>query len=658
MELNTTKPRLLLVDADPHGLPILRLGLGNDGLEVLTAASGPAALALLESQAIDVIVSDADIPGGPALELFGRLKLNERSAHLPLILVSRSPSVEEKARAFEQGIEDYLAKPVYPRELTARVRMLMQRSLRRRLESPAGLTTSSGRLADLGVADLLQTIAVNGKAGTIRLCCDDGRDGALYFRAGGVLDAEAGSLLGEEAVYRLLSWSEGSFEVEFKPSRRAGIIEPAVPALLAEGMRRFDAWRELLESMPPLETVFVVDFRALSRHIGALPEPVTALLRLFDGRRTMARVVHDSDLGDLPALTVIHGLLDERFLAPARRELAAADGPSAANAAPIAIVVLPSQKESPAPAGPPPAPPPLAVEAAPPKAVPPPLAVEAAPPKAVEVAPAKAVPPSSPEPTPSPPPAAPTAAAVPPAPLAAPAPESRQAPLPAREPIDDDFGVAAALTASRRRTTLAIGGAAAAVILAIGVLMRTSGKHPEAHPAPPAPAAPVAAAPAPLPAAPAPPAPVGAPPPAQAPAAAIPARPMPAPAVAEKSPASEAALEPIKAACHAADRGGTGKYAAIVSACEKAAAADPSDVAVLVILARAEANRGRDVQAMSWAEKAIALDPGAPEAYLFLGSAHQAAGHNKDARAAYQKYIELAPTGKYAADLRLVLRSL
>lgn len=604
MERNTTTPRLLLVDADPNGLPILRLGLANDGLEVLTAASGPAALALLESQAIDVIVSDADIPGGPALELFRRLEPNERSASLPLILVSRRPSVEEKARAFEQGIEDYLAKPVYPRELIARVRMLMQRSLRRRLENPAGLTTSSGRLADLGVADLLQTIAVHGKAGTIRLRGDDGRDGALYFRAGGVLDAEAGSLLGEEAVYRLLSWSEGSFEIEFKASRRAGIIEPAVPALLAEGMRRFDAWRELLESMPPLETVFVVDFRALSRHIGALPEPVTALLRLFDGRRTMARVVHDSDLGDLPALTVIHGLLDERFLAPARRELAAADGPSAASAGPVAVVVLPSQKESPAP-------------------------------------PAPAVP-----------------AAVPPAPMVAPAPESKPAPLPAMEPIDDDFGVAAALTASRRRTTLAVGGAAAAVILAIGVLMKTSGEHPEAHPAPPGAAAPVPVAPASLPAAPAHAALVGATPPAQAQVPGVPARPVPAPAVTEKSSASAAALEPIKAACRAADRGGTGKYAAILSACEKAAAADPSDVAVLVILARAEAYRGRDVQAKSWAEKAIALDPGAPEAYLFLGSAHQAAGHNEDARAAYKKYIELAPTGKYAADLRAVLRSL
>jgi tetratricopeptide (TPR) repeat protein len=134
-----------------------------------------------------------------------------------------------------------------------------------------------------------------------------------------------------------------------------------------------------------------------------------------------------------------------------------------------------------------------------------------------------------------------------------------------------------------------------------------------------------------------------------------------APAVAAPTPAAAeglAAAEPLKEACRKAFADGHGKYKEAMAACRAATDADPRDVQILVTLADLESNRGRNQAALDWAQKALAVDPNAPDAYVFLGNAQQAAGRKNDARVAYQKYLELAPNGKYTADLRAILQSL
>ena len=65
-----------------------------------------------------------------------------------------------------------------------------------------------------------------------------------------------GKLEGEEAIYRMLVWSDGTFEVEFGPASgvvREQTITAATQALLMEGMRRVDEWGRLLEQLPARE---------------------------------------------------------------------------------------------------------------------------------------------------------------------------------------------------------------------------------------------------------------------------------------------------------------------------------------------------------------------------------------------------------------------
>ena len=76
-------------------------------------------------------------------------------------------------------------------------------------------------------------------------------------------------------------------------------------------MRRLDEWGRMLEQLPPLETVFEIDYRQLAERLSEIPDEVNGLLRLFDGRRSLARVVDDSDFEDLAALGIISKLYFE-----------------------------------------------------------------------------------------------------------------------------------------------------------------------------------------------------------------------------------------------------------------------------------------------------------------------------------------------------------
>jgi hypothetical protein len=96
----------------------------------------------------------------------------------------------------------------------------------------------------------------------------------------------------------------------------------------------------------------------------------------------------------------------------------------------------------------------------------------------------------------------------------------------------------------------------------------------------------------------------------------------------------------------------------ILALCPAAFAEDTTDADTAVALAKVEFDRGRFAQAYAWSKKAIAVNPASAEAYVFAGGAEQNKGHGKAAKEAYLHYLRLAPTGRYAAELRTIVNSL
>src|SRR4051794_7160417 len=268
-------------------------------------------------------------------ELVARLKQHADWAPIPFIFLTSQSDVEDKIRGLELGVEDYLTKPIYIKEIVTRVKILLQKKQRVALEDgnrrESQRTKFAGQLADMAVVDLIQTIEISRKSGVIHFKHPDGKRGSIYFRAGKVIDAELGRLTGEDAVYRLLVWSDGEFEVEFKNVRRKDVIELSSQGLLMEGMRRVDEWGRLCEQLPPLETVFEVDYRELAERLAEIPDEINGILRLFDGRRSLMLVVDDCEFSDLEALNVISKLYFEGLVydASANAGVAGEDGAQA-----------------------------------------------------------------------------------------------------------------------------------------------------------------------------------------------------------------------------------------------------------------------------------------------------------------------------------------
>ena len=123
--LPAMRPALLLVDDDPTLLSVLARRMTREGYEVVTADSGPRALALLDQRWPALLIVDLMMPGMDGFELCDRVK---RIADLPIIVLSAVDASEAKVRALEDYAEDYVTKPFDPDELVARVQRVLQRS--------------------------------------------------------------------------------------------------------------------------------------------------------------------------------------------------------------------------------------------------------------------------------------------------------------------------------------------------------------------------------------------------------------------------------------------------------------------------------------------------------------------------------------------------
>ncbi|HEY8146395.1 MAG TPA: DUF4388 domain-containing protein [Kofleriaceae bacterium] len=309
------KRSLLLVDGDARSLRVLEVSLKKAGFLVTTATNGRDALEKVRVARPDLILSDTEMPEMDGFELCRSLKADSELAAIPMVFLTGQNAIEHKIRGLELGVDEYLTKPIYIKEILTRIRILLQKKERAGIEAKRDPNTRfSGSLADMGVVDIIQTIEVSRKSGLVHFSAEEGRQATIYFRSGKVIDAEAGHLQGDEAVYRLLTWSEGEFELLFRTVRRKESIPVSTQALLMEGMRRLDEWGRLLEQLPPLTARFEVDVEELAERLSELPDDLNITLRLFDGGRTLMDVIDMARIGDLECLEVITRLYFEGLI--------------------------------------------------------------------------------------------------------------------------------------------------------------------------------------------------------------------------------------------------------------------------------------------------------------------------------------------------------
>lgn len=350
------KQQILLVDADSSSARLLEVSLRSAGFTVAAAESAESALAKLEHGVPDLILTDTRLPGVDGFAFVRKLRARPELASVPVVFLSEQGALEDKLRGLELGVDDYLAKPIFVREVVTRVQLLLARKKQQRIAvEPTARTRFSGSLEDVAVVDVMQTIAVSGKSGVASVTRKE-RQAWLYFDRGQIIDAEVGDLRGEEAVYRVITWTTGSFDLEFKAIERERVIDVPHQALLMEGLRRVDELGRLSEQLPPENAVVDIDHAALASRLNEIPDELNALLRLIDGKRTLLDLIDASPFDDLSTLTVLSKFYFEGLLsagtpdpvewapgsrsssAPPPSEPSPAEASERASAAPVTLV--------------------------------------------------------------------------------------------------------------------------------------------------------------------------------------------------------------------------------------------------------------------------------------------------------------------------------
>lgn len=118
--------RILVVDDIPANVKLLEARLLAEYFDVVTADDGFKALAICDTEQVDIILLDIMMPGMDGFEVCEKLKANPRTSHIPVVMVTALDQPTDRVRGLKAGADDFLTKPVNDLQLISRVKSLVR----------------------------------------------------------------------------------------------------------------------------------------------------------------------------------------------------------------------------------------------------------------------------------------------------------------------------------------------------------------------------------------------------------------------------------------------------------------------------------------------------------------------------------------------------
>jgi CheY-like chemotaxis protein len=233
--------KLLLADDNPLIRDLVSTAL-EPFCDIVLADDGADALLKVIDEPPDAILCDYKMPGLNGRQLFEKLRGRQTTRHIPFLFMASRADIEERLRPLVDGVEDFITKPFLVKDLVRITKRVVDRLHLEKLQSKGSRPgVIQGRLEEMSMIDLMQSLEMGQKS--CRLIVKKGSEtGELYFSGGQCRDAKSGEVEGDDAVYRVLLWTEGEFEIDFGAANASNRTTTTrnTTGLLMEAMRLMD----------------------------------------------------------------------------------------------------------------------------------------------------------------------------------------------------------------------------------------------------------------------------------------------------------------------------------------------------------------------------------------------------------------------------------
>ncbi len=249
---------VMVVDDNPWIRELLVQSL-SPLVQVRAVGNPLEALRQAQTQAPDLVVCDYRMPELSGVDLLG--KLSGCLSRATVVMMASRSDIAGPLAGTGRLVEEFIEKPFFVDEATARIKRVLERvELGKATREAAESTSVRGTLAQMSVVDLLQTLDIGRKSCSLVLTRNGQRaemqfhDGQLVHATlndtpngtpGGTLNGTpngtpGGTLTGEDAVYKVVSWTDGAFLIDFERRECPRTITHSTQSVLLEALRIFD----------------------------------------------------------------------------------------------------------------------------------------------------------------------------------------------------------------------------------------------------------------------------------------------------------------------------------------------------------------------------------------------------------------------------------
>jgi CheY-like chemotaxis protein len=241
--------KVMLVDDNPVILDILRRGI-EPLAETVAFTDSNAALARCLESPPDLVICDFRMPEMNGGQFLQKLRLRAETKSVRVILVAAKADIDEQLRPLTDMVEEFAPKPFYIKELAARAKKVLDRIQWEKMQQQASREgVIRGRLSEMNLIDLFQSLELGQKTCSLTLA-KDGEECHMYFRDGQLHHADAGAVVGDDAVYRVARWADASFQIDFNARSDKKTTTRSTQGLLMEALRLLDEQNRDTPSQP------------------------------------------------------------------------------------------------------------------------------------------------------------------------------------------------------------------------------------------------------------------------------------------------------------------------------------------------------------------------------------------------------------------------